>query len=193
MPICCLQGWTCVPVFAPTMAAQMKDACLALSHDTQLLHLEHHQKSWTWSTQLQLLMHSSSCSAVISQFGVSSGIQCCDRCVTQHTLVVCALWQAANDPIAPAKAIPRQAMQDNPDCILVVTPCGGHLGWVSGPGAPLGQLLPFPLFPLVVVSSPDVPLAHLCNPCRNHANCTSLCCCGIAKLWCFILLLLRPT
>ena len=46
--------------------------------------------------------------------------------------------QAANDPIAPAKAIPRQALRDNPNCILVVTPYGGHLGWVSGPGAPLG-------------------------------------------------------
>ncbi len=65
-------------------------------------------------------------------------------------------------------------MQDNPDCILVVTPCGGHLGWVSGPGAPLGQLLPFPLFP-VVVSCTDVPFARLCIPCRTHANCTSVC------------------
>lgn len=48
--------------------------------------------------------------------------------------------QAANDPIAPAKAIPKQAIYDNPNCILVITPCGGHLGWVSGPGAPLGKL-----------------------------------------------------
>ena len=50
--------------------------------------------------------------------------------------------QAANDPIAPAKAIPKQAMHDNPDCILVITPFGGHLGWVSGPGAPLGEQMP---------------------------------------------------
>ncbi len=54
-------------------------------------------------------------------------------------------------------------MQDNPDCILVVTPCGGHLGWVSGPGAPLGQLVPFSLFPVVVLSCTDVPL-HACTP-----------------------------
>ncbi len=108
-------------------------------------------------------MHSSSCSAISSQFGISYGTQSCDRCVTQCTLIFCALWQAANDPIAPAKAIPRQAMKDNPDCILVVTPCGGHLGWVSGPGAPLGQLLPFPLFPVGLLSCTDVPL-HACTP-----------------------------
>ena len=54
-------------------------------------------------------------------------------------------------------------MQDNPDCILVVTPCGGHLGWVSGPGAPLGQLVPFPILPYVVVSCTDVPL-HTYSP-----------------------------
>ena len=127
------------------------------------MHLKHHQRSSTRSTQLRLLIHSSSCSAIASQFAIPSVIQSCDTCMTQHTLVVCASWQAANDPIAPAKAIPRQAMKDNPDCILVVTPCGGHLGWVSGPGAPLGQLVPFSLFPGVVLSCTDVPL-HACTP-----------------------------
>ncbi len=138
---------------APTIAARMNDACLAVLQDTQVLHSRSIIKQApTWSTQLQLLMHSSSCAAVICQFAISSGFQSCEACVTQCTLTFCASWQAANDPIAPAKAIPRQAMQDNPNCILVVTPCGGHLGWVSGPGAPLGQLSPFPLFPVVVVS-----------------------------------------
>lgn len=49
------------------------------------------------------------------------------------------ILQAGNDPIAPAKAIPYEAIRDNPNCMLAVTPTGGHLGWVSGPGAPLGQ------------------------------------------------------
>eukprot|EP00891_Asterochloris_glomerata_P000961 jgi/Astpho2/961/e_gw1.00016.122.1_t len=46
--------------------------------------------------------------------------------------------QAADDPIAPEHAIPYKALHDNPNCILTVTPGGGHLGWVSGHGAPLG-------------------------------------------------------
>lgn len=28
--------------------------------------------------------------------------------------------------------------QDNPNCLLIVTPKGGHLGWVAGAEAPLG-------------------------------------------------------
>ena len=46
--------------------------------------------------------------------------------------------QADNDPIAPEKCIPYKALQDNPNCTLVVTPGGGHLGWVSGPGVFFG-------------------------------------------------------
>ena len=49
--------------------------------------------------------------------------------------------QAADDPIAPEHAIPYEALHDNPNCILAVTPAGGHLGWVSGHDAPLGELL----------------------------------------------------
>jgi len=30
-----------------------------------------------------------------------------------------------------------QALRDNPHCVLATTPCGGHLGWVSGEGGPL--------------------------------------------------------
>lgn len=40
--------------------------------------------------------------------------------------------QAADDPIAPEEAIPYRELHDNPNCILVVTPTGGHLGWCSG-------------------------------------------------------------
>ncbi|XP_038875981.1 embryogenesis-associated protein EMB8 [Benincasa hispida] len=46
--------------------------------------------------------------------------------------------QAANDPIAPDRGIPREDIKENPNCLLIVTPKGGHLGWVAGPGAPLG-------------------------------------------------------
>ncbi|QCD88899.1 Alpha/Beta hydrolase fold [Vigna unguiculata] len=46
--------------------------------------------------------------------------------------------QAANDPIAPYRGIPREDIKENPNCLLVVTPKGGHLGWVAGDEAPLG-------------------------------------------------------
>ncbi|KAF5833636.1 hypothetical protein DUNSADRAFT_10015, partial [Dunaliella salina] len=29
------------------------------------------------------------------------------------------------------------ALRENPNCVLATTPCGGHLGWVSGKGGPL--------------------------------------------------------
>ena len=28
--------------------------------------------------------------------------------------------------------------QENPNCLLIVTPKGGHLGWIAGSEAPLG-------------------------------------------------------
>lgn len=46
--------------------------------------------------------------------------------------------QAANDPIAPSRGIPREDIKENPNCVLVVTPNGGHLGWVAGDEAPFG-------------------------------------------------------
>ncbi|KAL0923677.1 hypothetical protein M5K25_007743 [Dendrobium thyrsiflorum] len=45
--------------------------------------------------------------------------------------------QAANDPIAPSRGIPREEIKENPNCLLIVTPKGGHLGWVAGEEAPL--------------------------------------------------------
>ncbi|KAF5207062.1 Embryogenesis-associated protein emb8 [Thalictrum thalictroides] len=53
-----------------------------------------------------------------------------------HRPLLCI--QAANDPIAPARGIPRDDIKENPNCILIVTPKGGHLGWVAGDEAPLG-------------------------------------------------------
>ncbi|KAG0488587.1 hypothetical protein HPP92_007398 [Vanilla planifolia] len=46
--------------------------------------------------------------------------------------------QAANDPIAPARAIPLEEIKENPHCLLIITPKGGHLGWVAGNEAPFG-------------------------------------------------------
>ncbi|KAG8382564.1 hypothetical protein BUALT_Bualt05G0090500 [Buddleja alternifolia] len=45
---------------------------------------------------------------------------------------------AENDPIAPSRGIPREDIQKNPNCMLIVTPKGGHLGWVAGREAPFG-------------------------------------------------------
>ncbi|GMH09580.1 hypothetical protein Nepgr_011421 [Nepenthes gracilis] len=46
--------------------------------------------------------------------------------------------QAADDPIAPARGIPRKDIEENQHCLLIVTPGGGHLGWVAGGEAPFG-------------------------------------------------------
>ncbi|GER39575.1 alpha/beta hydrolase domain containing protein 1 [Striga asiatica] len=45
---------------------------------------------------------------------------------------------AENDPIAPSRGIPRKDIQKNCNCMLIVTPKGGHLGWVAGVDAPFG-------------------------------------------------------
>ncbi|KAL4433399.1 hypothetical protein ABPG77_010252 [Micractinium sp. CCAP 211/92] len=46
--------------------------------------------------------------------------------------------QAEDDPIAPKEAIPFEAIQANPNCLLVLTPTGGHLGWCGGPDGATG-------------------------------------------------------
>ena len=55
-----------------------------------------------------------------------------------HVRVPLLIIQAADDPIAPVEAIPFEAIQANPESLLVVTPSGGHLGWCSGPTGVLG-------------------------------------------------------
>ncbi|XP_002971512.2 embryogenesis-associated protein EMB8 [Selaginella moellendorffii] len=57
----------------------------------------------------------------------------------EHVKVPLFCIQAANDPIAPNRAIPRAAIKENRNCLLVVTPKGGHLGWVAGQNAPFGN------------------------------------------------------
>jgi hypothetical protein len=40
--------------------------------------------------------------------------------------------QAEDDPISINAGIPRDAILQNANCILVTTPFGGHLGWTAG-------------------------------------------------------------
>eukprot|EP00242_Pyramimonas_sp_CCMP2087_P002582 CAMPEP_0198228596 /NCGR_PEP_ID=MMETSP1445-20131203/113677_1 /TAXON_ID=36898 /ORGANISM="Pyramimonas sp., Strain CCMP2087" /LENGTH=514 /DNA_ID=CAMNT_0043909001 /DNA_START=303 /DNA_END=1847 /DNA_ORIENTATION=+ len=44
--------------------------------------------------------------------------------------------QAEDDPISLDAAIPRRAIEANPNCVLVTTPTGGHLGWTAGERGP---------------------------------------------------------
>lgn len=46
--------------------------------------------------------------------------------------------QARDDPIAPIEGAPVEDVASNPCVMLVVTPYGGHLGWVAGREAPFG-------------------------------------------------------
>ncbi|XP_050268866.1 embryogenesis-associated protein EMB8-like [Quercus robur] len=56
----------------------------------------------------------------------------------KHVGIPLLCIQAANDPVAPARGIPREDIKENPNCLLIVTPKGGHLGWVAGDEAPCG-------------------------------------------------------
>ncbi|XP_062146653.1 embryogenesis-associated protein EMB8 [Alnus glutinosa] len=56
----------------------------------------------------------------------------------KHVRIPLLCIQAANDPIAPSRGIPREDIKENPNCLLIVTPKGGHLGWVAGVEAPRG-------------------------------------------------------
>ncbi len=51
--------------------------------------------------------------------------------------------QAADDPIAVDEAVPRDDIAANPHVALVVTPSGGHLGWIAAPGNPFGSPWPY--------------------------------------------------
>ncbi|KAK4486558.1 hypothetical protein RD792_009243 [Penstemon davidsonii] len=74
---------------------------------------------------------------------------------------------AENDPIAPSRGIPREDIQKNPNCMLVVTPKGGHLGWVAGGGAPVGA--PW-TDPVVMDFLENLEQAKFSN--SDDANCT---------------------
>eukprot|EP00252_Welwitschia_mirabilis_P014776 TRINITY_DN3276_c0_g1_i2.p1 TRINITY_DN3276_c0_g1~~TRINITY_DN3276_c0_g1_i2.p1 ORF type:complete len:403 (+),score=42.59 TRINITY_DN3276_c0_g1_i2:235-1443(+) len=56
----------------------------------------------------------------------------------KHVEIPLLCIQAENDPIAPYRATPQEEIKENANCLLVVTPYGGHLGWVAGNEAPFG-------------------------------------------------------
>ncbi|KAL8200965.1 hypothetical protein R6Q57_012304 [Mikania cordata] len=62
----------------------------------------------------------------------------CSSDFIQHVCKPLLCIQASNDPIAPARGIPREAIKMNSNCMLIVTPEGGHLGWIAGDEAPFG-------------------------------------------------------
>lgn len=62
----------------------------------------------------------------------------CSSDSIKHVRTPLLCIQAANDPIAPARGIPYEDIKENPNCLLIVTPKGGHLGWIAGSEAPLG-------------------------------------------------------
>ncbi|KAH9774907.1 AB hydrolase-1 domain-containing protein [Citrus sinensis] len=57
----------------------------------------------------------------------------------KHVRIPLLCIQAQNDPIAPSRGIPCEDIKANPNCLLILTPKGGHLGWVAGPEAPFGS------------------------------------------------------
>ncbi|XVF03870.1 hypothetical protein REPUB_Repub05bG0030200 [Reevesia pubescens] len=62
----------------------------------------------------------------------------CSCHVIQHVRIPLLCIQAANDPVAPIEGTPKEDIKGNPNCMLIVTPQGGHLGWVAGDEAPFG-------------------------------------------------------
>ena len=50
---------------------------------------------------------------------------------------------AADDPIAVDDAVPRAAIAANPHAALVVTPSGGHLGWITTCSGAFGPPQPY--------------------------------------------------
>lgn len=51
-----------------------------------------------------------------------------------HVEIPLLVIQAEDDPIAPKNAIPFKQLDENPNCMLILTPTGGHLGWCTSPG-----------------------------------------------------------
>eukprot|EP00241_Pyramimonas_parkeae_P010264 CAMPEP_0114255896 /NCGR_PEP_ID=MMETSP0058-20121206/17838_1 /TAXON_ID=36894 /ORGANISM="Pyramimonas parkeae, CCMP726" /LENGTH=262 /DNA_ID=CAMNT_0001370375 /DNA_START=186 /DNA_END=972 /DNA_ORIENTATION=+ len=47
--------------------------------------------------------------------------------------------QAEDDPISVNDAVPHEEIKSNPNCLLVTTPTGGHLGWTAGENGPFQE------------------------------------------------------
>ena len=72
--------------------------------------------------------------------------------------------------------------QENPNCLLIVTPKGGHLGWVAGPEAPRGAPWTDPVVmdflehlergrSKVIASSSESDTVQLCTEGLRHLKC----------------------
>ena len=60
-----------------------------------------------------------------------------------HVAVPLLCVAAADDPIAVDAAVPRAEVARNPHAALVVTPSGGHLGWMVAGASPFGRPAPY--------------------------------------------------
>ncbi|KAL6349476.1 hypothetical protein AAG906_034133 [Vitis piasezkii] len=100
----------------------------------------------------------------------------------KHVCTPLLCIQAANDPIAPSRGIPREDIKENPNCVLIVTPKGGHLGWVAGPEAPRGAPWTDPVVmdflehlergrSKVIASSSESDTVQLCTEGLRHLKC----------------------
>lgn len=100
----------------------------------------------------------------------------------KHVCTPLLCIQAANDPIAPSRGIPREDIKENPNCLLIVTPKGGHLGWVAGPEAPRGAPWTDPVVmdflehlergrSKVIASSSESDTVQLCTEGLRHLKC----------------------
>ncbi|KAJ9706340.1 hypothetical protein PVL29_001721 [Vitis rotundifolia] len=100
----------------------------------------------------------------------------------KHVCTPLLCIQAANDPIAPSRGIPREDIKENPNCLLIVTPKGGHLGWVAGPEAPRGAPWTDPVVmdflehlergrSKVIASSSESDTVQFCTEGLSHLKC----------------------
>ena len=88
--------------------------------------------------------------------------------------------QAEDDPIAVEPAIPYKSLADNPNCILVTTPGGGHLGWAAGGGGPFGEFCPSDEHDFINQSQNGavIPvLGRQWHPALRHTSCT------VVQIW----------
>ena len=67
--------------------------------------------------------------------------------------------QAQDDPIAPAAGIPVAALKRNQNCILAITPHGGHLGWVRPDKLFAGPWTDAPMLEFLQVAGPRPVMA----------------------------------
>lgn len=73
---------------------------------------------------------------------------CCNQKVCNLSIRCFSPWSNSSGTVESSDSFPfsishffhlwNSVPQKNPNCMLIVTPKGGHLGWVAGAGAPRG-------------------------------------------------------